>query len=262
MRKRIFFLLGLSLLLSAGLGLFWFTSGESVEAQTSSLSDHPFKTINQKASLARTGDLSNAEEYVSEIISVAGFESELRGFTATTIKDRVGRAESRFRQGQAAGVPVQKIVRTVNGLVLKFKLPEYTRTNVAEVTRLRFMLLPNFPEVIRRNAQSKQAITVGSRFESEMSPAEAVFVLMMMLQQKLHNPEYQLTDSERRSLWNEMHAYRPDLSLSPQLPKNRNVEMLATLNRAGRSMPFSDTFQLSDITLNTLGIEKEGGNGQ
>lgn len=153
------------------------------------------------------------------------------------------------------------IAQTVNGLAYNLDLPKYAKTNVNEVNRLRMMLLPNFPQIITRNTQSKQAIAVGEKFDSQMSPAEAFFVLIMMFQQKLYNPEYQLTNSERLSLWNELHNHRPGAD-SPNLPENRNDEIRAALESAGNSMSISEALDLPDLTLNTLGIEQEGGKGQ
>lgn len=242
--------------------MFWLSQNEIAEAQTNPEMPHPLAAINQKAKDARSGDLNDAKDLVGEMIRVAAFENELRGFTADSIKERVGRAESRYRQGLTAGIRPENIAQTVNGLAYKFDLPKYAKTNVSEVTRLRMMLLPNFPQIITRNTESKQAATVGAKLDSNMSPAEGFFVLMMMFQQKLYNPEYQLTSSERLSLWNEIYNHRPGQGKSPNLPENRNDEIRAALERAGDSMPVLDTLNLSDITLNTLGIEQEGGKGQ
>lgn len=261
MKRQILFVLSLSLIVILGIGLFWLSQNEVAEAQTNKETPHPLAAINQKAKDARSGDLNDVKDLVGEMIRVAAFENELRGFTADSIKERVGSAESRYRQGLTAGIRPENIAQTVNGLAYKFDLPKYAKTNVNEVTRLRMMLLPNFPQIITRNTESKQAAMVGAKLDSNMSPAEAFFVLMMMFQQKLYNPEYQLTSSERLSLWNEMHNHRPDAD-SPNLPENRSDEIRAALESAGDSMPVLDTLNLSDLTLNTLGIEQEGGKGQ
>lgn len=251
----------LSLIAILGIGLFWLSQNEVAEAQNNAETPHPLAAINQKAKDARKGDETAAADLVDEMIRVAAFETEFDGFTTDTVKERVAKAESRYRQGLTEGIPTVNIAQTVNGLAYKFDLPKYAKTNVNEVNRLRMMLLPNFPQIITRNTEIKQALAVGTKFDSNMSPAEAFFVLMMMFQQKRFNPEYQLTSSERLSLWKEIHNHRPGAN-APKLPENRNEEIRAALESAGNSMSISEASNLSDITLNTLGIEQEGGKGQ
>lgn len=191
------FILSLSLFMILGIGLFWLSQNKVAEAQSNAETPHPLAAINQKAKAARSGNLTDAEDLVGEIIHVAAIENELRGFTASSIKERVGRAESRYRLGQSAGIPESKVVRTINGLAKKFDLPQYARTNSYEVRKLRLELLPNLPQLTNQTSQGIQPLTVGSKFDSEMSPAEAFMILSMMAQQKLLNPEYQLTNGER-----------------------------------------------------------------
>lgn len=256
MKKRILFFLSLSLVVILSIGWFWLTEKDSVEAQSNTPTADPLEAINQKAKNARSGDSQDAEEYISEIISVAGLESELRGFTSTAIKERVGRSESLYRQGQSAGIPEAKIVRTVNGLVRQFNLPDYTKTSNYEVRRLRLGLLPNFPQVITQRNQGMQPVSAGAQIDSQMSPAEAVFVLAMMLQQKIANPDYQLTHAERVNRWSEMHNHRVARRNLPDSAQNRSREIKQALNRAVGSTSMSDALRLSGVTLNTLGIEQ------
>ncbi len=253
MKKTILFVLSLGMFATLGSGLFFWSERNVAQAENI---PHPLETINQKAIDARTGNQADAEELVGEVIRVAGFESELIGFTASSIKQRVGRAESRYRLGQSAGIPERKIVRTVNGLVKKFNLPEYSKTDLYEVRKLRLTLLPNFPHLISQKTQSVQPRTVGAGLDTEMSPAESVLILSLMIQQKLLNQDYQLTKTERRNRWNEMHDNRPGRSSSPHPAQSRGQEMRERLRIAASSASASDAWQLSTITLNTLGIEQ------
>lgn len=256
MKKRILFFLSLSLVVGLGISWLWLTEKGSIEAQDNPPDATPFEVINQKAKLARNGTQPAAEDEVSEIISVAGFESELRGFTSIEIKDRVGRSESHYRQGITAGIPEAKIVRTVNGLVKLFNLPEYVKTSDYEVRKLRLGLLPSFPQVITQKNHATQALSRGSQIDSQMSPAEAVFVLAMMLQQKLTNPEFQMTQSERRSRWTSAHSHSVTQNNPTYTAQTRTQEIKEALRRAALSTSMSDALRLSEITLNTLGIEQ------
>jgi len=258
MKRQILFL-SLGLTLSLSVGLLWLSEGNTAQAENTPNPEHPFATLNQKAKNARAGNRADVDDLVNEAISVSGITNELDGFSTDSIKERVGRNESRYRSGQADGIPEGKIVRTVNGLAKKLNLPDYARTNAYEVRKLRLSLLPNFPQLIGQKTQNSQPLTVGAKLDSQMSPAEAVFVLAMMIQNKRFNEEYQVTNSERLSKWKETHDHhpkKPKKSDSQDSVSNRNSEMRTALENGADSLSTSDALKLSDITLNTLGIEQ------
>lgn len=180
----------------------------------------------------------------------------MRGFTLSAIKDRVARADLRYRQEGTSGVSEDRIVQTVNGLALQLDLPEYTKTNSYEVRRLRVALLPQFPQLISLSEGDPRNNVVGSQISAEMSPTEAVFVLAMMLQQKLGNPEFQLTSQERVNTWAEDHRL-PNGSYSPlRENQGRSNEIRRAVGRASTEATFSDALRLSTMTMNTLGIDQ------
>ncbi len=259
MKRTILFLLSLSLLVGVGFGLFEWNKENIVNAAGNANENHPLALINQKAKKARTGNQEDAKELVGEIIHVSGITNEFDGFSSDSITDRVGRNESRYQLGQADSIPEGKIVRTINGLAKQLNLPNYARTNSYEVRKLRLSLLPNFPQLINQKTQSSQSLTKGMKFDSQMSPAESILVLTMMIQQKMNNQEYQLTNSERLSSWNDAHSHnpkKPKKDKAQNSSSSRSMEMRRTLENGADSMSISDALRLSDITLNTLGIEQ------
>jgi hypothetical protein len=258
MKRQILFL-SLGLTLSLGVGLLWLSEGNTAQAENMPNPEHPFATLNQKAKNARAGNRADVDDLVNEAAHISGLENEPAGFMTDSIKDRIGRNESRYRSGQADGIPEGKIVRTVNGLAKKLNLPDYARTNAYEVRKLRLSLLPSFPQLIGQKTQSSQPLTVGAKLDSQMSPAEAVFVLAMMFQQKQYNDEYQVTNSEQLSKWKETHDHhpkKPKKSDSQDSISARSREMKTALESGADSLSTSDALKLSDITLNTLGIEQ------
>ncbi len=254
--KKSVLLFSLSLFVILGVGLFWLSENKVAEAQTNTDAPHPFKVLNQKAKDARTGDLTAAKELVGETISLSGYENELRGSTAEMIKERVGKAESRYQQSQAAGVFEARVAQTINGLAKKLNLPKYAKTNIYEVRKLRLALLPSFPQFINQKTQSMQPVQAGAKLDSQMSPAEAVFLTQMMFQQKLSNDEYQVTDEERLKDWKETHDHHPNHGNSQNQKQDRSREMRDALDKGINSMSMMDTMQISTLILNTLGIEK------
>lgn len=256
MKRRIIFFLSLSLLLGLSGGIFWLTNQDGVSAKSSEPRVNPLEVFNQKAKKAKDGDLSSAEDLVDNVISITGFENELHGFTEDRIKDRVGRAESRYRQGQTEGIPEAKVARTVNGLVKQFNLPKYAKTNLYEVRKLRVGLFPNFPQIITLRSKNVRSASAPTEVESKMSPAEAVFVLSMMIQQKLGNEDYQLTHEERVKNWKESQSRHSDKNNQSKVTQGRSRELREAIRRGVSDSSLSDAWHLSDITLNTLGIEQ------
>ncbi len=256
MNKRFLIFFGLSLTITFGLGGIWLIKDRSVSAYTNPEPTHPFVEVNALALASRSGSVEDSKELVGEIIKVAGFDSELRGFTASSIKDRVGRAENNFQQGNSGGVSEAKVVRTLNGLVRKFNLPAYVRTDIYEVRKLRLNLLSQFPQIINQKNQPRQPISVSTNLDATMSPAESVFVLGLLIQQKLANPEYQQTYSERISRWTETHNHSPGRNGPSNPAPNRSREIRDALNSAASATSISDALQLSAMTLNTLGIDQ------
>lgn len=253
MKRKIFIVL--SLVVLSGLAITWTRIQPSVSAVDDSQSEEPFARLNHLAREARTGDQTLASELVGEMIKTAGLDSKLRGFTATAIQSRVGRAESRYRRGQSPGVRESKVVRTVNGLVAQFQLPGFVTTNNYEVRKLRLELMHIFPDIISRSAHGIEPLAQGASLDDAMSPAESLFVLAMMLQQKLANPEYQVSFSERLDQWLQTHNHRAGRYNSP-VAQNRTAEFTAAIRRAVGATSYTDALQLSNVTLNTLGIEQ------
>lgn len=256
MKRLILFGLSLCFIIGLGFGLWGLAKKDAVNAQSDVQPQHPLEAINRKAVEARTGNLSASKELVGEIIRLAGFETYLQGFTTDRMKDRIGRAESRFRQGQITGIPETKVVRTVNGLAKKFDLPNYTRTNRYEVRKLRLELLPNLPQIITRGTENIEPISGGGSLSSEMSPAEATLVLALMLQQKMSSRDYQMTFAERLNRWAEDHNHGAGQNSSSSQAQNRSREVRNALQRAVATTSVSDAWHLSNLTLNTLGIEQ------
>ncbi len=91
MKRKMLFILSLSLIMILGIGLFWLSQNKTAEAQSNAETLHPFAVLNQKAKNARNGDFAAAKELVGETLSLSGYEDQLRGSTADMIKDRVGK---------------------------------------------------------------------------------------------------------------------------------------------------------------------------
>jgi hypothetical protein len=185
MKKKIFSFSVIVSFLCVGAFVF-FKYQQNVIAQ--SASENFFITVNDKARTARTGDAVATDELIVEIFRATGVSPYLTGLTGSTIKDRIKRAEIRYRQGQHAGIPEVNVVLAINGLATKLGTPEYSKTVGSEVRKLRVKTLPIFPELIGKTRTANPNPITGDALSTEMSPSEAVFIFSSMLYQKMENP--------------------------------------------------------------------------
>jgi hypothetical protein len=229
-----------------------------VAQSTETTTTNFFVTINEKAKLARSGDAVATEELVTEIFRATGAAPYLAGLTGSTIKDRIKRAEIRYRQGQHAGISEANVVSAVNGLAQKLGTPEYSKTVQSEVRRLRVKSLPIFPELIGKNRTANLNPIIGDKLPVEMSPAEAAFVFGSLLYQKMTNPDYQLTAAERTAFWEKEHDEKAmNASLAERSINNPREEQMRNAIGAGlRALSPSELVNLPKTTLDVLGLEQ------
>lgn len=251
--KKTICLVSLCLLLVSVLAVWLMNSNTSSSVQASNL-EKPFEAFNRKAKLARTGEMPATREFVDEMFRVTSAEIYISGLSATNIKDRLSRAESRYRQGQISGISEITLVRSVNSLARSLALPLYAKTNPFEVRKLRTSLFNAFPQVIGSGQTPQTSIA------SEMSPAEAFFVTAMLLQQKTSNPEYQISHAERRANWNEIGNLRRGNEAIKESYQRLTANRPAALQRAIRqgfvSMSPIDVVRVPETTLDNLGVER------
>ncbi|MBX3296512.1 MAG: hypothetical protein KF762_12465 [Acidobacteria bacterium] len=253
---RKIFLLSILVVAFLGVSLTVLTVYRSKAQETTS--ENLFIVLNEKAKAARGGNPAAVQELVDTIVKVTGFKDYLVGQPGLEFKDRVKRAEVLYRQNQHAGITEEKIVYAVNGLKNKLGTPEYSNTSEYEIRRLRTAILPMFPELIGKNRNAPNFQSTGDNIPTEMSPAEAVFVLASLLFQKMNNPDYQLTPSERASLWATEHDYK--LNYEGTLPERiannpRFEEMEQAVTNGLASLSATDIQNLPKRMLDILGLE-------
>lgn len=91
---------------------------------------------------------------------------------ASTVKDRLVRAELEYRSNHGGGVSERKLVNAFNKLARELDLPDYARVSLTQVRYMRVQLVPAFPTLM---AQPKQ--------RSQMSPLEATILALVAVSQ-------------------------------------------------------------------------------
>ena len=125
-----------------------------------------------------------------ENASVPDQVADAMGFT-----DRVARAEADYQSGAHTPAHEIDIVRAVNHLMEGVGAPQWARTSLPEVHKLRMHLLVGYPHLI---ASPQPPDSKGHRkpLADTMSPLEAAFIATTLVYQKAYNTEYMFTPAE------------------------------------------------------------------
>jgi hypothetical protein len=159
----------------------------------------PLARLNEKARAAKTGDEAAIRELADEVLGQVNADRAPAGL-ADAIKERLVSAEVRYRAGSGKAISDAKIVRMVNRLAREIGAPAFARTDVFELRRMKLGLLP-FTSDLQTRAVGGPPGRRNPR-ELTMSPLEATYFALALVQQKLNNPEYQLTQDE----WVNLHG--------------------------------------------------------
>lgn len=240
---------------------YWFTGlmtvsgflffGEFVKGQTQQPKDF-FGDLNNKSRLANPNDDASIDALVNEIFNFMLVDlSEV----PSQIKGRIARTEKKYRHNQRNGISEVKVVEALNGLVIRFNAPEYSKTNETEVKDLRISMMPHLSQLVGafRPSELNSNNLVNQTINPNMSPTEAVVIMLMLLQQKETNPFYQLTATEKSAMWQQLHSKEG----IPQLPDNddRIQEMKQLSNNIG-NLSDTEKVNLANRALDILGMEQ------
>ncbi len=216
--------------------------------------------LNERARAAKGGQEGAVRALANDIFDTFGMRTESNA-VMHPFQERIIQAELSYRNGTGQKIPEIKVVRMINGLVRKIGAPDYARTDLGEVRRLRMGLLTYLPALVEGEGKSSKR-EVGSSIDRSMSPLEAVYVTLLMLQQKQHNDEYQLSPSERtaaranngkvRQEASNRRQTEPQLILRQATPRE---EEIAQVIRQGLAKKNSDELmKLANKSLDILGI--------
>ena len=216
-------------------------------------------------------DLKNsARELIDDLFSSKGLVPGLtdNAFQGTDqggideIKNRMVRAEVDYRKGRKEGIKEERVVRVVNGLAKKFGAPEYAKTDLYEVRKLRAGMLFLMPEVITTEPMEKLKKAKDDKpkflISATMSPLEAVNVMALLIDQKLSNDEFQLTKEERKALAADKRTREEQNSSEPRLlpQTERQREMSQLVLSAISQTGVTDGLKLAHNVLDVLGVER------
>jgi hypothetical protein len=263
MKKRYMSIGSLILLAVLGGSAVWSMSGSAAHSTPPKAAadeePNPLVKINQRARAAKNGDEAATRELVDEIFRSVDFAQQF-GELDDSIKDRLVRAQLNHKKSNGnSSCSEQRVVHAVNLLADRIGTPAYTRTNVFEVRRLRANLLLYTSDLQER--RNKNGLRKGQKQDVMMSPVETFFVAVTLIQQKRHNPEFQLTNDEWIALHGGKRIAGGDKKFDEEMQQRhlnsaRTEEVRQAVQKGIMSMSPMDMLQLPDELLNTLGIER------
>jgi hypothetical protein len=218
--------------------------------------------LEDRALAAKAGDPKSVHDLAHGVFEPFGWAN--RQEIGGRVEDRIARAELSFRSGEHRPVTEDDVVRAVNGLAVKFGTPEYCKTDPAQVRQLRFELSFGAPHLISSSTSEE-----GKLISSTMSPAEAAYVTMSMIHQKLFNPKYQATSDEWQGDRQKEHAKqmsdfrsgvqrgrnsRPHLVSSTSSPRTR--EAYGAISGNAQLMSDGEIQAAPDSVLDDLGVSR------
>jgi hypothetical protein len=165
------------------------------------------------------------------------------------LKDRLARAEAKYRNG-GKGVVETDIVRMVNRLAHVLKAPDFARTNLYEVRRLRVGIAPYIPELRSRQSDSHT-----------LSPLEGAYIAMLLVQEKRSNPEFQLTNKEWVALHGGARTAKGDAKFRAAITariddRSRSDELQQAFERSFSAMTPAQLLNLPVGLLDALGVDR------
>jgi len=166
-----------------------------------------WERLDARSVAAQTDDEDQVRELVHGVFEPFSWShgQQIQG----RIEERISRAEVAYRNRVHAPVPEENVVKTFNNLAEKLGTPEFTKTDLRQVRYLRLSLMTAAPHLVGA-ASAGQSDGSMPRI---MSPAEAAYVTLSLVHQKLYNPKYQVTsrqwaDDRDREDWERWHDYR------------------------------------------------------
>lgn len=192
---------------------------QTIEAVDTS---NPYQSLDDRARDEKT--VESIQALLREIVARTLFGGDL----APSLLLRVTRSEKCTESCQR--ITEDDVAAAVNMLGKELDARNFTGTNVQQVRLLRVALFGDLPHLLRSPTHAPE----GKIFGSDMTPAGAFFLALMLLRQKISNPAWFSDPDKQNAEWMSKPMTRPSQvhdksGISPELPQVTKVRLaLAT----------------------------------
>jgi hypothetical protein len=230
----------------------------------------PYQAIENAASDMNPRDADSLRA-VAEAIFNFPLTYRMPDVMAAVVKQRLIDAQKAYLDGKTPGIVDGAVVDAINALATAFEAPDYGRTSLLQVQFFRSSLAAGMPIFLHSAPDTK-----ADEPNPPMSPLQAIFVMGLLIDQKLTNPDYQVAPAEwdsdsyprllaqfqqRRELQRRIEAGEVKVQTNGEL-RSRVVmgppydQALLTLVRKGvLAMSVADGLKLFNETFARLGIQ-------
>ncbi len=165
-------------------------------------------------------------------------------------------AETNYHLGNIAPVTEAQVVAIVNHMAAMIAAPSYAYTNLREIrsTRVKLALIePHF--IGTRPLTVHSARSAGKMLvPAEMSPLEAFHVTATVFEQKLNNPDYQITEGERAQL---RRLHKPERLSNEQMDERSN-QLHQLLIASATKLSLADVFVAATTAAESIIVPVKG----
>lgn len=228
-RKKLFLFISICLVGA----IFVFVMNRQTEKTQASVNTDMFQEIDDKALAAQSGQQIAISNLVDTIF-LENSITELNPNLVASLKDRIVRAEL---NGQI--IEESRVVQAVNWLADEFSAPNYAKTSPLQTRVTRVKLGRYMPNLFTNN-DSQGNIGSDKPLNSEISsnapPTQAVCLLLLIVQQKMLNEDFQKEPSQ----------WEADFYASQESETNSNYSSQGTQARlgGGNSQKLNEMYQL------------------
>jgi len=203
--------------------------------------------LDRQAALAKQGSETSIRALTTHLFKQAGVRPEIAN--AFSFNERVVQAEISYRKGAHLPVTDDSVVKSVNNLAASVGAPTWASTNKVEVRRLRMLLVFKYPHLMASQAPPDSKGRYKA-LDDTMSPLEASYVAVAMMQQKLLNPDFQFTDAEKTQ------PIFTDKALQAKERMARTSAMAAAIRQQSTQHSVRDLLHTADGFFTDLGINE------
>lgn len=188
-KRNLFLIIGVCLIAT----IFAIVTNRHLRKTQANQSPDMYEQINSKALLAQSGGGAAISDLVDTIFVNEGI-SQLDPNLTASLKDRIVRAElNGYKVGES------QVVQAMNWLAADFSAPMYAHTSSIQTRALRLDLNHYMPDLfVDRDTQGMVGVnkSVNSQPSNDIAPAQAITLLLIMVEQKMSNDFFQKEPSQ------------------------------------------------------------------
>ena len=198
----------------------------------------PWQKLNEQAKLENPTDGNSVRALVDEILDFPSSFGRIPPIMREIVEQRLVQAEINYKLGRNPGVPEKSVVQIVNTLADKFGLSGSARTSLHQVEVLRFGMELSTPALMTPASSQKEDAGVYPS-TADLSPAQAAHILLVLITQKMMNPDFQLPPEE----W-EKTQYQPAMDKMLKYKELRDSGQLGKTVTHGELVSYPTAYDL------------------